>query len=216
MPRRIPSYPDAYMLWNSIASFGSIVSVVSTLVFFGVLLNLFWLKNRSNLTNANWFLNNNKNREFIFSWTKERTFYTRDNPKFSFVKPFFVVHTWTNSKGIEKTTAVKIDNWIHLNLDAPLSNQIGFQDPSTINFTAITDLHHDIMSIESVILGLVSWMMLYSYYTAKSRYANSLDKPFKDSTAGLTEFESFLQTNLIDSRLGSDSQNEPFTPLKIT
>ena len=67
------------------------------------------------------------------------------------------------------------------------------------------------MSIESVILGLVSWMMLYSYYTAKSGYANSLDKPFKDSTAGLTEFE-FLQTNLIDSRLGSDSQNEPFAP----
>jgi len=34
MPRRIPDYPDAYFGWNAIASFGSMISVVSILLFF--------------------------------------------------------------------------------------------------------------------------------------------------------------------------------------
>lgn len=34
MPRRIPDYADAYYKWNVIASYGSIISVVSTIVFF--------------------------------------------------------------------------------------------------------------------------------------------------------------------------------------
>jgi heme/copper-type cytochrome/quinol oxidase subunit 1 len=33
MPRRIPDYPDAYAGWNAIASFGSLISVVSLVVF---------------------------------------------------------------------------------------------------------------------------------------------------------------------------------------
>jgi cytochrome c oxidase subunit 1 len=34
MPRRVPDYPDAYMGWNIIASFGSYVSAISSLFFF--------------------------------------------------------------------------------------------------------------------------------------------------------------------------------------
>jgi len=34
MPRRIPDYPDAFMGWNTIASFGSYVSAFSALFFF--------------------------------------------------------------------------------------------------------------------------------------------------------------------------------------
>ena len=34
MPRRIPDYPDAYAFWNLISSYGSIISVVSSLYFF--------------------------------------------------------------------------------------------------------------------------------------------------------------------------------------
>src|SRR3569623_1297617 len=41
MPRRIPDYPDAFEPWNYIASFGSIISVIATLVFvYGIYLNL--------------------------------------------------------------------------------------------------------------------------------------------------------------------------------
>jgi len=34
MPRRIPDYPDAYSVWNTIASFGSYMSAISTMFFF--------------------------------------------------------------------------------------------------------------------------------------------------------------------------------------
>jgi heme/copper-type cytochrome/quinol oxidase subunit 1 len=39
MPRRIPDYPDAYAQWNFISSFGSIISIVSSLFFFYTLIN---------------------------------------------------------------------------------------------------------------------------------------------------------------------------------
>nr|YP_009672649.1 cytochrome c oxidase subunit 1 [Dictyopteris divaricata]QDB64134.1 cytochrome c oxidase subunit 1 [Dictyopteris divaricata] len=34
MPRRIPDYPDAYSGWNAVASFGSILSAIASLLFF--------------------------------------------------------------------------------------------------------------------------------------------------------------------------------------
>lgn len=36
MPRRIPDYPDSYSGWNSLCSFGSYISSISTLFFFYV------------------------------------------------------------------------------------------------------------------------------------------------------------------------------------
>jgi cytochrome c oxidase subunit 1 len=39
MPRRISDYPDAYAGWNIISSFGSIISVVATMLFLHVLYN---------------------------------------------------------------------------------------------------------------------------------------------------------------------------------
>jgi heme/copper-type cytochrome/quinol oxidase subunit 1 len=37
MPRRIPDYPDAYIGWNFIATFGSYVTFLSTLLFFYII-----------------------------------------------------------------------------------------------------------------------------------------------------------------------------------
>jgi cytochrome c oxidase subunit 1 len=41
MPRRIPDYPDAFLYWNQIASFGSLISAVSTLLFFYIVYEAF-------------------------------------------------------------------------------------------------------------------------------------------------------------------------------
>lgn len=41
MPRRIPDYPDAYAGWNTISSFGSLVSVTATIIFGYIIYDLF-------------------------------------------------------------------------------------------------------------------------------------------------------------------------------
>ena len=41
MPRRIPDYPDAFLGWNEVSSFGSLVSVISLVVFFVGLYHMF-------------------------------------------------------------------------------------------------------------------------------------------------------------------------------
>jgi cytochrome c oxidase subunit 1 len=41
MPRRIPDYPDAFAGWNSVSSYGSLVSLVSTILFAYIVYNIF-------------------------------------------------------------------------------------------------------------------------------------------------------------------------------
>lgn len=41
MPRRIPDYPDAFAGWNTVSSFGSLVSVAATVLFAYIVYNIF-------------------------------------------------------------------------------------------------------------------------------------------------------------------------------
>ena len=41
MPRRIPDYPDAFSGWNAVSSFGSLVSVVATILFGYIIYDIF-------------------------------------------------------------------------------------------------------------------------------------------------------------------------------
>jgi heme/copper-type cytochrome/quinol oxidase subunit 1 len=47
MPRRIPDFPDAYSGWNAVSSFGSLISVVATVLFIYIIFNLFVNQNFS-------------------------------------------------------------------------------------------------------------------------------------------------------------------------
>ena len=41
MPRRIPDYPDAFSGWNAVSSFGSLVSVLATILFGYIIFDIF-------------------------------------------------------------------------------------------------------------------------------------------------------------------------------
>jgi cytochrome c oxidase subunit 1 len=50
MPRRIPDYPDAFSGWNQISSFGSMISILATVLFGYILYDIF---SNGNPVNAN-------------------------------------------------------------------------------------------------------------------------------------------------------------------
>ena len=55
-PRRIPDYPDAFKGWNEVSSYGSMVSVLSTIIF-GVALYRSFASEKT-INNINWSLTN--------------------------------------------------------------------------------------------------------------------------------------------------------------
>ena len=54
MPRRIPDYPDAFSGWNEISSYGSIVSVMATIIFGIALYNTFVSEKTANNVHWGW------------------------------------------------------------------------------------------------------------------------------------------------------------------
>lgn len=53
MPRRIPDYADAFTGWNVVASFGSLFSIVSTVIFLYLLFDLL-TKDEYNIPSNYW------------------------------------------------------------------------------------------------------------------------------------------------------------------
>lgn len=54
MPRRIPDYPDAFAGWNAVSSFGSLISLVGTLLFGYIIYDIF--ANGKEVSNNPWIL----------------------------------------------------------------------------------------------------------------------------------------------------------------
>jgi cytochrome c oxidase subunit 1 len=50
MPRRIPDFPDAYSTWNYLSSYGSIVSVISSVLFFVFIISILSRKTHMDIT----------------------------------------------------------------------------------------------------------------------------------------------------------------------
>jgi cytochrome c oxidase subunit 1 len=63
LPRRIPDYPDAFSGWNAVSSFGSLVSLIATLLFSYIIYDIF--TNKTTASNNTWavpyyYISNNK------------------------------------------------------------------------------------------------------------------------------------------------------------
>jgi len=66
MPRRIPDYPDAYIGWNYIASFGSYISVFSVVIFFIVIYET--LTNMDKCPVNPWVFDENNDFVYTLEW----------------------------------------------------------------------------------------------------------------------------------------------------
>ena len=67
MPRRIPDYPDAYAGFNLIASYGSFISVFSSLLFFYVIYDTFIGTKGFTNPGQMWGLSTTRGYAYIFS-----------------------------------------------------------------------------------------------------------------------------------------------------
>ena len=150
MPRRIPDYADSFQYWNKIATYGSSISLISSLVFFyGV---YHFMTHHKQAQVAPWanplvlvdFLENRHGYRVGVNWRKmgfldsERFLNTKTWKQYAFSGLFL--------------------------LDAPRPWQIGFQDPATKIMEDIIDLHHDITFYLILICVFVTWMLLECIY----------------------------------------------------
>ncbi len=153
MPRRIPDYPDAYAYWNSIASFGSLISIISAAVFF-------------------WSV------DFMFKFPRSTECTGRKNPWQAQAKDYMPVNTALKLSYM-RILGYFIELFprrplmsrsmlpIFLSLvGAPSEMQMTFQTPATKIMSKIIELHHDIVFFLIIVVVFVGWMLaaLFEYY----------------------------------------------------
>ncbi len=146
MPRRIPDYADCFSAWNQVASIGSVISVISVLIFFYTIYDL--LVFGHSVSDNPW-----KNHEITLLLLKKNVLTnasTLNKAKLALVPSFLIsfdsFYEFLNNNMFSWGNSFLI--W-----------QFGFQDPATSVMEGILNLHHDIMFFMILILIFVGWMM---------------------------------------------------------
>jgi len=157
MPRRICDFPDYYEGWNQVASIGSSISLVSTLLFFYIIFDMFVYGEKgckNPYISTHWM----KFQISILLWLRH---YTR----IVWFKEFSSNSDLTNSyyrQLVKRVTLKRKKNvgfLMTLFLDIPMNWQFGFQDPGSQLMEGIIDLHHDIMFFLIWVVFLVSFLL---------------------------------------------------------
>ena len=88
MPRRIPDYPDAYANWNWISSYGSVITIVSSIVFFYTIVITLSPNGKEDLIakTLRLILKNGYLDKTLYYITKALLFYQRDARNRKFLK----------------------------------------------------------------------------------------------------------------------------------
>lgn len=137
MPRRVPDYPDAFAGWNAVASFGSVMSLISAFLFIFILLEMFYSK-----------------RSFGRSWDNDLIL-RRWSVKVSKTKDYSVFVDLDGNWLIRSTKLPPCGL-----KDAPLPYQVTFQDPATPSMEWIIDLHHEITFYIIIVIVFILWMLV--------------------------------------------------------
>lgn len=163
MPRRIPDYPDGYLIWNSIASLGSFISLLSTIFFVYIVYSAFATAELAESDPWSWRLLTIKKGYFL-SWAAQ---WNSEEKKLNNVlhfsdKEVLTLHNVWNKLKIENvSTNIKNSSILPVFfLDAPFFWQMNFQDPASSVMAGIIDLHHDIMFFDTIIICLVGWLLV--------------------------------------------------------
>ena len=130
-PRRIPDQADYYQGWNEIATWGSSISIIATLIFFYVIFDM-----------------------FVYGKAGRKAPYA-----IKFLTQIQLSKLLIDKKKTSVSSIVITSSSFLLFSDATHEWQFGFQDPATSLMEGIIDLHHDIMFFLIWIVVLVSFFI---------------------------------------------------------
>jgi cytochrome c oxidase subunit 1 len=149
MPRRISDYPDAFVGWNVVSSFGSIVSVTATWVFLYIVYKQLvegTAVQRYPWTTPQFFSD-------LFQTLFSRNYSSLEWSLNSPPKP----HAFVSLPLQSVLSLSLLTN--NIKLDAPEPWGIFFQDNATPQMEGIEELHNNVMFYLAIILFAVSWVM---------------------------------------------------------
>lgn len=185
MPRRICDYPDYYEGWNLIASIGSSISLVGTLVFFYVIYAMFV------------FGESGRNNPYTIAYirltllAKILSLNSICSSKFVYLAFTWISHITNKNKYKHVFVLRQVKALTGLfYLDIPNDWQFGFQDPATQLMEGIIDLHHDIMFFIIFIVFFVS-ILLFILVFNKSNVI-SIYKVITNTNHNINSFESLF------------------------
>lgn len=154
MPRRISDYPDVFYNWNQIASVGSMISTVSSILFFYILFDIFTIQYIS-YKKSIWKNYAYKAKIYVLCINKKTKFTTSKSSLWMFfIYKFDFLNNWN----------------------------VNFQPACSTTMEKIIDLHNDIMVFLVFIMFFITWILLRIIWLFRSSNKKTLRFNFQHNT----------------------------------